>query len=162
MKKSNASLIAAARKNPTPAIRNVLRPVAESVKDVIKNNPPSPVQKLPEVNLIRPNDEDLLVKVRVLRSGTYYPGRMQSETKWEELEITTVDSVVRCWKGDIWGHEGDYCWLDMKCGDLDEVEWDSESDSHIYDYKMVTPKREFRHVADMLKELEAEGSVTIR
>lgn len=167
---SNKELIAAARKNNIPAIRNVLRPVSESVQDLIKANPPSPVVPTPrELEIqkwIKPDVDDSLVTVFVLRSGSYDPGRMGDCTSWKELEIHFHGEKIHCFHGDISGYEGDNTWLDMECSDLDDkgFEWYEDTGWEIFDYRLITPHREsdFRHVRDVLAELKSKGSVNLR
>jgi hypothetical protein len=151
--------IKAAMKSAAPPIRNTIGPVKRAEVIVI---PPA----IAPVSVHNENEDDTAVAVTVLRSGTYYPGRCGDPTSWEQIEICgpTAGTVV-CWRADASGYDRDETWLSVVCDDENEIEWDEESHpKKVFGFKHITPRRAgaFRHVAEVLEELQREGSVTLR
>lgn len=151
--------IRAAMRNPQPAIRNQIRPVAETVRAPIIA--PKPTTQQFEVA----DDRDRSCRVFVTKEGEYYPGRMQQPTLWQHLRIEFEGETIECWRGTSWGYDGDWGVLKFQCSDIEDIEewWGDEEEE--YDFEFITPgcpgERKFRHVADVLAELKREGSVDI-
>lgn len=155
--KQNQAAIAAARKNlATPAIRNVIRQIAETVKPAII--PPAVVVEAPK----GPSSEDQTVKVKSLREGIYYPGWMGDPTQWKELEVTMpTGEVILCW---WWDRSGDDRGLDLECSDLNDIEADDWWEGEEYTYKLLLPvrDRDYRPITAIMEELKRAGSVTLQ
>lgn len=153
--------IAAAMKNPVPAIRNEIRPIAETVRVA-----PIPVPVVAPSHPV-PSDEDRTCVVRVIRSGSYDPGRMGDCTTWNELEVEFFGDVIKCFHADISGMNSDDTWLAMECEDEGSkgMEWyEDDGEIEVYDFRYITPIRDdkYRHVKDILDELKREGTVSLR
>lgn len=149
--------IRAAMQNPKPSVRNVLRPMAETVRATVI--PPKP--SVPQYEGL--DDRDRSVRIFVTKEGEYYPGRMQQPTTWKCLRIEFEGEVINCWHGDSWGYEGDWTALDFECHDLENIEeWQERSEQCGPEFLTGEPRtRFFRHIADILAELKREGSVDI-
>ncbi len=149
--------IRAAMQNPQPAIRNTLRPVAETVRAAIV--PPKSTVSRFEVA----DDRDRSCRIFVTKEGTYYPGRMQQPTSWQRLRIEFEGGITECWHENSWGYEGDWTTLDFECCDFNEIKsWDEEVEEYGPEFLTGHPgTRFFRHIADILAELKCEGSVSL-
>ena len=150
--------VSASRANPQPAIRNVIRPVAETVRAAkIECAPPSSSASE------EPTDLDQSVVVRVIRRGTFYPGRTGDPTHWTQIVIEFDGKTIPAWIEDCSGRESDYSKLRLECYELNEIEIEDwyEVSGETLTYKSITP-RNFRHVADVMDELIRDGSVSIR
>ncbi len=150
--------IRAARQNPKPAVRNTLRPVAETVRAPVI--PPKPTASRYEGL----DDRDRSVRIFVTKEGTYYPGRMQQPTEWKRLRIEFEGKTISCWHGRSSGYEDDWAILDFDCPDLESIEeWDEVEKQHHGPEFLTGPpgSRFFRHIADILSELQREGLVDV-
>lgn len=153
--------IAASRANPQPAIRNVIRPVAETVR--IKSAPSS----LPEGRSLPdegPTDLDRSVEIRAIKRGMYYPGRMGDPTEWTRIIVLFQGKEIPAWLERCSGRDSDYSKLRLECYDLDEIEdCDWYEVNETLTYKSITStSSNFRHVEEVLDELIRDGSVSIR
>ena len=152
--------IAAARANPQPAIRNVIRP-AETVRAVkIESTPSSLPSSLPE----GPTDLDRSVEIRAIKRGMYYPGRMGDPREWVKIIILFKGKEIEAWLEQCSGRDSDYSKLRLECYDLDEIEdCDWYEVNETLTYKSITStSSNFRHVEEVLDELIRDGSVSIR
>lgn len=141
--------IAASRANPQPAIRNVIRPVAETVRAVkIESTPPSSLPEGPTTDL----------EIRAIKRGMYYPGRMGDPTEWTRIIIRFQGKEeIQAWLERCSGRESDYSKLRLECYDLDEIEdWYEVNETLT---SITSTSSNFREVLD---ELIRDGSVSIR